>query len=298
MRGFITIFMSIFLVHALGCSLSGGDKALLEQGGGRAEAAVNGNGSLVQRSVNLTAEGMTRFSGFSLPEVDMPYAKGQWVWAAVPMDYGFSRWTVVQAMFIEAAGGHALVSALSASLTPSAFLRPLEPALDARPGEPVLVHKGLEAAYGRVLGVADEGISVTFCTGKGVGQGTFPADHVLSLKAQSPVIGAPVEVRTSEGRVIGRYVFGTDEKVYVILPSGKLLELPSGEIEPVKLTRQLPTGAQVLVQKPGDPQAVLAPAVLTGAVPGGAAYTARMEDGESLTVPYGCVRPGGSQAAP
>lgn len=290
MSGFRTIIALLLLAPGPGCSFPGGEKALMEQKGGKAEAAVVEIGSVVQGAAKLTAEGMPRFSGYDLPAADMPYEKGQWVWAAVPMDYGFKRWTIVQALFVEAVEGHALVSALSASLTPSAFLRPLEPAADAKPGEPVLVHKGLEAAFGRVVEVTEEGIEVTFCAGKGVGVGLFPPGRVMSLVGESYALGAPVVFRTGEGRAIGRFVFETGAKAYVVSPAGALLELPRDEIELINMTKHYAAGAQVLVQKPG---ALLSPAVLTKVMPGGAAYRAKTEDGESLTVSYGCIGPAG-----
>lgn len=291
------IVMLLILTLALACSMQGGDESLLEQGRGQAEAASMETGSLVPRAASLTAEGMPRFSGYDLPVVDMPFSKEEWVWAVVPLDYGFKKWTLGQALFLEAAEGHALVSSLSASLTPSAFVRPLAPAEDLKPGQPVLVHKGLEAAFGRVTEVTEEGTVVTFCTGKGVGQGTFPPDRVLSLLGESPVMGAPVSFRTGEGRVIGKFVFSTGAKTFVLSPAGALLELPQEEVEFINPSRSYQVGAQVMVQKPGEGEA-LEPAVVTEVMPGGAALRARTGDGEILTLSCGCIGPASLQTDP
>lgn len=296
MSGKYEIVMLLLLALALACSMQGGDESLLDKGRGQAEAASMETGS-VPRAASLTAEGMPRFSGYDLPVVDMPYSKGEWVWAVVPLDYGFKTWTLVQALFHEAADGHALVSSLSASLTPSAFIRSLAPAVDAKPGQPVLVHKGLEAAFGRVTEVTEEGIGVSFCTGKGAGQGTFPPDRVLSLLGESPVMGAPVSFRTGEGRVIGRFVFSTEAKTLVLSPDGALIELPQGEVEFINLSRAYQAGAQVMVQKPGDAGA-LEPAVVTEVMPGGAALHVRTGDGEIHTLSCGCIGPASLQTAP
>jgi hypothetical protein len=297
MRGFITIIA--LLLPALGpaCSMQGGEQSLLEQGRGQAQAAAMETGSMAPHAASLTAEGMPRFSKFDLPVAAMPYSKGQWVWAAVPLDYGFNRWTIVQGLFIEAAEGHGLVSALSAALTPSAFIHPLEPAGDLKPGHPVLVHKGLEAVFGRVVEVTDEGISVSFHAGKGAGRGTFQPDRVMSLLGEKPVMGAPVVFRAGQGRAIGRLVLATETKACVLSPAGELLELPAGEVEFIPLSRIYAAGAQVMVQRPVE-AGILEPAVVTEVMPGGAVFKAKTQDHEIHIVSYACIGPASLQTSP
>jgi hypothetical protein len=258
--------------------------------GKKAPAAVMAEGEQRAAAESVMEAQLPRFTAIALARADMPYEKGQWVWAAVPTTPSLDRWIIARVVFRKAVDDHALVSGPSYALTPSAFVQPSPgetPAPEA--GKPVLVHKGLDSPVGRVLEVTEDGLRIAFCAGDRAVEETFPPERVRLLGGKEPTLGAPVVYEEGGKKVIGRAVASTGEKTVVLGPDGKLVERVRSELGCVDLTKVYQPGAAVLVMRPSGAAAALEPARITEILSGGAGYVVETGGGETFTVCNGSL---------
>jgi len=258
--------------------------------GKKALAVVTAEGEQKAAAEAVMEAQLPRFTKIALARADMPYEKGQWVWAAVPTSSSLDRWIIARVIFRKAVDDHALVSGPSYALTPSAFVQPSPgetPATEA--GKPVLVHKGLDTLVGRVLEVTADGLKIAFCAGDRAVEEIFPPERVRLLTGKEPTLGAPVVYEEGGKRVIGRAVTSTGEKTVVLGPDGKLVERARSELDCVDLTRVYQPGGAVLVMRAAGAASALEPARITEILSGGAGYVVETGGGETFTVCSGSL---------
>jgi hypothetical protein len=251
--------------------------------GKKAPAFVMAEGEKRAATEAVMESQLPRFTKIALARADMPYEKGQWVWAAVPTSASLDHWIIARVIFRKAVDDQALVSGPSDALTPSAFVQPSSGATPApEVGRPVLIHKGLGTLVGRVLEVTEDGLKIAFCAGDKMVEEIFSQERVRLLGGKELTLGAPVVYEEGGKRVIGRAVTSTGEKTVILGPDGRLVEHARSEISPVDLSKTYQPGGAVLVMRPGGTAATLEPARITEVLSAG--YVVEAEGGETFTV--------------